>query len=170
LIKWVVLKAKLDSCRSLLKSWARNYDYKELWNIKKVEEDLLNVQKEGDPKSLEEEKALKDNLDYLLELEDLKWRQRARENWLKYGDRNTKYFHACASQRKCRNLIKEVVDQEGRKWKSEKGIERAFERYFRWLYRADSNVEIEPCISSISPKVTAEMNQQLVAPVSMEEI
>jgi hypothetical protein len=31
-------------------------------------------------------------------------------------------------------------------------------------------VEIEPCINSIFPKVSTEMNQQLVAPVSTEEI
>jgi len=157
--KWAVLKAKLDSCRNLFKRWARISDNKEKLNIKKVEEDLHKVQKEGDPENTESEKALKENLDLLVEVEDLKWRQRARENWLKYGDRNTKYFHACASQRKCRSSLKDIMDMEGRKWSSQKGIERAFERFFQWLYRAESNVEIDPCINSISPKVSAEMNQ-----------
>jgi len=65
--------------------------------------------------------SLKEELDNLLEVEDLKWRQRAKEDWLKYGDRNTKYFHACASQKNRRNLIREIADLRGKKWTSSKG-------------------------------------------------
>lgn len=168
--KWLVLKARLDSCRGLLKNWARSSANKEGLDIKKVEEDLQKVQMEGDPKDSVKEKALKDSLDHLLEIEDLKWRQRARENWLQFGDRNTKYFHACASQRKSRNSIREIKDLEGKKWSSQKGIERAFVGYFHWLYKAECDLEMEACLDSISPKVTAEMNYQLVAPVSVDEI
>jgi len=49
-------------------------------NVKKVEEELQKVQMEGDPNDVAKEKELKANFDHLLELEDLKWRQRAREN------------------------------------------------------------------------------------------
>jgi hypothetical protein len=40
-----------------------------------------------------------DELDSLLEQEELKWQQRAKVNWLKHGDRNSKYFHAAATQK-----------------------------------------------------------------------
>jgi len=168
--KWRVLTKKLDSCRDSLKIWAGSSVNQESNNVKMVEEELRKVQMEGDPSGMAKEKELKGKLDHLLELEDLKWRQRARENWLRFGDKNTKFFHACASHRKSRNSIKEIIDLDGKRWNDHKGVERAFSRYFHWLYKSDGNGEVECCVNSIQPKVSAEMNHQLVAPVSMEEI
>jgi hypothetical protein len=59
---------------------------------------------------------------------------------------------------------------DGNRWSSQKGIERAFLSYFRWLYKSDGNLEMEACLDSIFPRVTPEMNRQLMAPVSVDEI
>jgi hypothetical protein len=86
------------------------------------------------------------------------------------GKMTYKFFHACASHRKSRNFIKEITDSDGKRWNDQRGVESAFTRYFHWLYKSDGNGEIECCVNSIQPKIYAEMNHQLVAPVSMEEI
>ncbi len=56
--------------------------------------DLAKLQRNIVGASLEVKKAIKDKMHVLLEEEDLKWKQHARESWLKDGDRNAKYFHA----------------------------------------------------------------------------
>lgn len=49
-------------------------------------------------------------VDKILEAKNIKWKQRAKWRWLEEGDKNTKYFHQVASQRRKTNMIKKLVD------------------------------------------------------------
>jgi len=49
----------------------------------------------------------------LIEIEDLKWRQRAKQAWLQQEDKNSKYFHACVNQRRKVNEIKKKKSKFG---------------------------------------------------------
>ena len=53
-------------------------------------------------------------IENLLEQDDIYWSQRGRVNWLRHGDRNTKYFSHFASARRRINLIKKLrVNENG---------------------------------------------------------
>jgi hypothetical protein len=45
----------------------------------------------------EECKAVRSQLESLLDQSDLIWRQRAKIEWMWGGDRNMKFYHACAN-------------------------------------------------------------------------
>ena len=60
--------------------------------------------------SIEKEKAIKNELNALLEKEELYWKQKARTQWLNEGDKNKGFFHKQATQRRKINTIKGLED------------------------------------------------------------
>ena len=63
--------------------------------------------------NLEEIVCLKKKLNYLYDKEEKIWQQQSRIQWLKGGDQNTKFFHGVSTQRKQRNFIKGLRDENG---------------------------------------------------------
>ena len=51
--------------------------------------------------------------DELLEYQEEYWEQRAKQSWIRQGDRKKKDFHRIAPRRKSRNFVTELVDNEG---------------------------------------------------------
>ncbi|XP_059436330.1 uncharacterized protein LOC132169290 [Corylus avellana] len=111
-----------------------------------------------------------EDLNILLEQEDLKWGQKPKVDWLRNGDRNTKYFHACASQRKRRNQIEQIHDSNGRLCTQAMEIEGAFVNYFQTILTSSNPTGIEECTAGMGSKVTREMNSQLLAPFMNMEV
>lgn len=58
-------------------------------------------------------RQLEKEVENLATTEELYWRQHSRVNWLAHGDRNSKYFHACALSRRSKNHIKGLVSSHG---------------------------------------------------------
>ena len=52
-------------------------------------------------------------MDRLEEQIDLYWRQRAHTNWLRFGDRNTTFFHNACSNRRRRNRMGKLQKENG---------------------------------------------------------
>lgn len=76
--------------------------------------------------SIETIKKLDQDINALLEQEDLKWRQRAKKTWYQLGDKNTKYFYLCATQRQKSNIIVEVTNDQGQPISKWAKIEKVF--------------------------------------------
>lgn len=56
---------------------------------------------------------LRKDLNDLLDSEEIFWNQRSRVQWLKEGDRNTKFFHHWASVRRKKSTILGIRDENG---------------------------------------------------------
>ena len=115
---------------------------------------------------IERMKAIDDRMDEIEAREELFWRQRSRQDWLKNGDKNTKFFHAKAKQREGRNNIESVVDGAGNKYVNEDQIAEVFVEHFENLFCSSNQVDVTP----ITGTVSEEMRQMLGAPFTGEEV
>lgn len=60
------------------------------------------------------ERNLQHKLDKLLYPEELMWFQRTKVQWMVDGDRNTKFHHTKAVQRRRKKVVNMIKDDEGR--------------------------------------------------------
>lgn len=91
---------KLTTCANDLSSWNkanRNGLKQELENCRRELNSCRNQGAVADPNTL---KNMQKRMTHLMIQEDKYWRQRAKTHWYRYGDLNTKFFHASATSRK----------------------------------------------------------------------
>jgi hypothetical protein len=55
---------------------------------------------------------MKERFQQLAMLEEQRWKQRAKRNWVKMGDKNTRYFHQITSHQKRKNHI-DMIKEDG---------------------------------------------------------
>ena len=77
------------------------------------------------------------------------WQQRARSIWLPAGDKNTKYFYQRASQRRRKNTINGLYDTNGVWCIETKGIANIAEDYYRNLFTASNNLNMDGVLAFV---------------------
>ncbi|XP_059431606.1 uncharacterized protein LOC132165127 [Corylus avellana] len=102
---WIAVEKKLKKSKGGLLQWQKVNRRQIGQDIQLLSEKLISEQKKGDFVDRSILLKLKSDLAKLQDDEDLYWRQRAKIEWMRGGDRNSKFFHACANQKKKANLI-----------------------------------------------------------------
>ncbi|KAK9044024.1 hypothetical protein V6N11_072347 [Hibiscus sabdariffa] len=100
------------------------------------------------------------NLEY--DRSELYWEQRARKNWLQYGDRNTAFFHRSATERRRKNFISELEDDSGTRICSEEGMHFVARSYFQQLFCSIGACDADVILQGINPCISNSMNDLLV--------
>ena len=109
-----VLACKLRALKQDLKIW----NEEEFGNIDGRKNSLLSSVKSLD--ELEDARPLSDvelvhhdqeraELERIILMDEICWRQKSRALWLKEGDRNTKYFHRIANSHRRKNFIGSII-------------------------------------------------------------
>ena len=105
---------------------------------------------------------LRHEVNVLTEKEDIFWRQRSWVSWLQEGDRNTKFYHACASQRKRGNQINGLRDKNDVLQTDQLVISNIVVEYFHQLFNSSRPDCIQEVVSQVDSVVTLDMNVSLL--------
>ncbi|KAK2663492.1 hypothetical protein Ddye_002066 [Dipteronia dyeriana] len=127
---------KIENCGKILKSWNIKKRRELRKDIKAKREALANACKDDITYSWKVVNILAASLDEALDYEERYWKQRAKMDWLKNVDRNSRFFHSKASARKTRNKIKGLLDDK-EVWKeSNEEIEMITGHYFSNIFNS----------------------------------
>lgn len=138
--------------------------------IKKVKKDLAACRRAPlTDNSIQQEQVLRYRLEKLEEQKDLYWKQRAHVNWLKGGDRNTKFYHAHASQRHRISRIRRLQAEDGT-WVEEDGLREFIAGQYKELFASHGVSRLHEVIDKVVPRVSDAMNDTLSAEFSEEEV
>ncbi|XP_023914161.2 uncharacterized protein LOC112025716 [Quercus suber] len=85
----------------------------------------------------EEIEGLRKEINEILIKEEVMWSQRSRALWMKCGDRNSKFFHATATQRQRKNRIEGLWGANGQWQEEKKRVEEIILEYFGKIYSTE---------------------------------
>lgn len=93
---------------------------------------------------------------------EIYWDQRSRLKWLKWGDCDSKFFHATTVQRRDRNRLHRIKDENGEWVEGQEDIFTAVLEHFWEVYKADHCENFAEYLQTIPRKITMEMNTALI--------
>ncbi|TQD71025.1 hypothetical protein C1H46_043451 [Malus baccata] len=161
--------ARINDCRTQLQRWSRRKFKMRQHEIEQLTCQLGELQLNwGDH---EEEINTKSRmLDQLMAQEESVWKQRSRIKWLQDGDANTKFFHQSTMQRRRRNQVLKLKDEDGRWEERPHRIKQLVDNYFIHLFTSMGNRSWGSVLEHVPTSMTASMNTNLLAPISDDEI
>lgn len=108
------IQSRLSACQKALSRWSKQKFGRDAELLKQKRERLLELQRSSRSEQSVAIKHLQEDIDIILEREDVRWKQRAKQNWYRHGDRNTQFFHAWANHRRRINSIRSITNAQGR--------------------------------------------------------
>ncbi|KAL5757923.1 hypothetical protein ACOSP7_020534 [Xanthoceras sorbifolium] len=94
--------------------------------------------------------------------------ERSRADWLRAGDKNSKFFHMKASARQKKNTIRELIDENGMSQTDAEGINRTVCKYFSSVFTSNNPSDLAS--NFIECKMNSDMLTDLNAPFEDFEV
>eukprot|EP00253_Pinus_taeda_P005412 PITA_05412 len=176
--KMARFQKKLKMLKAEIKRWNTNTFGNILKEKERIIEGIKQTQQkiilEGHTEELaQKEQDLENKLLAREEQEEVLWRQKSRIRWLKEGEKNTKFFHRSTIQRRMRNNISQIINEQGEKMETQEEIEHEFIQHFKEMSKEPNinrTAAIEEITQHIPHLISEEQNSLLLKPISMQEV
>ncbi|KAB2630796.1 hypothetical protein D8674_008315 [Pyrus ussuriensis x Pyrus communis] len=164
--RWV---RSLNECRHRLSRWNRTKFKGRGSRIHDLLSQLDSLQRDWGP-NYDEIREISRQIDELRLQEESYWCQRSRVKWLREGDANTQFFHSSTLQRRRRNKIVKLRDENGNWVENPSQVRHLVDNHFSSVFSSAGDRNWGSLLDCINPSVSTEMNEALTAPVTEEEI
>lgn len=159
----------IEKCRGALARWkSQNYVNTEK-RISQLKEQI-QIAYQASNIDYANLNMLKAELCLQYRLEEEYWRTKSRVQWLKAGDRNTRFFHSKTKQRRSINRIIHLMNDGGNTLTEPADIHKEVQKYFSSLYTSRSSEIDSELLQDIAPTITNEINASLTREVTEQEI
>jgi hypothetical protein len=91
---FLMARLKLASCQAGLKRWSVRKFGSADRVLKNKRKQLVELHKSASKGNVADIKNLQQEINFILEQEDIRWKQRAKQKRYNSGDQNTPFFHA----------------------------------------------------------------------------
>ncbi|PRQ56718.1 putative RNA-directed DNA polymerase [Rosa chinensis] len=162
---------RMQSTRAALESWSEKSFGCIRKEIAKIRNQLSVFYDSSLSAPLEEDRvALQLKLNDLLHQEQVFWRQRAKVFWLKDGDLNTKFFHQRVKNRKKKNTLTGLFNNDG-VWSTEvEELEDIVLHYFNDLFTSSYPEDFQNILEGVLHGVSEVDNRALTRRIDKEEV
>lgn len=160
---------RIRDCRVALSRWKKDNDANSKVRLTKIQFlfDEEHSKRNPSPRVMQE---LKLQMAQAYRDEDSFWKQKCRDKWNSFGDRNTKFFHASVKAARNKNGVDKLIDDLGNIHRSEASKGQVAVDYFSNLFKSSTPLNLQDFFDGFQPRVTSSMNEELTRVVSKEEV
>jgi hypothetical protein len=164
------IATNLSGAMDSLQSWSKQTVSSVVERIEKLRKELNRTSTSRDIHSQRRRREIEKEMNCLLEREEIYWKQRSRIEWLKEGDKNTKFFHKKSTWRKRKNNITKLKKDDGTIVDNAEEMGDMATNFFQNLFTADQSVVPEDILNLIEPRILDRINEDLCKEFSDDEI
>lgn len=116
------------------------------------------------------EKELQREYNHILFQEEMLWYQKSRENWVKFGDKNSSFFHAQTIIRRKKNIIHQLQLPNGN-WSSDADLlQEEAQAFFKKLFCSSHQHQNRYFQEGTHPTIDNDGKNSLTSPITKKEI
>ncbi|CAJ2635885.1 unnamed protein product [Trifolium pratense] len=116
------------------------------------------------------ERDLQREYNHILFQEEMHWYQKSREKWVKFGDKNSAFFHTQTIIRRKRNRVHRLQLPNGT-WTTDSFVlQSEAHHYYKNFFSSNQFNQAIPFFNGFHPTVDEEGRQSLLRPVTKEEV
>lgn len=162
--------SKIKKCRLALLQWSRQQQVNMAKEIQRIKGEMDRMKEHWGQRDWNGWNLLRGELHEAYKEDEAYWCQKSRIQWLKEGDKNTKYFHASTIQRRKANHIGLLEKESGGWCQNGEEVVEEISAFYSNLFTSSDRGGWEDKLDGISTSVSDSMNSNLIKPVEACEI